>query len=63
MLSDDNVDDDGFFRYKKNNNVKRFFVTCLGVQKLQINEQDVSVRTCQKVKHTSPKLYENKGRT
>ena len=42
---------------------KGFFVTCLGLQKLKINEQDVSVRTCKKVEYTSSKLYENKGRT
>ena len=57
MLSDD---DDGFSRCKKK--AKKIFVTCLRLQKLIINEQDVFVRTCKKVEYTSSKLHENKGR-
>ena len=41
---------------------KKIFVTCLGVTKLIINEQDVTIRTCKKVEYTPSKLYENKGR-
>ena len=51
----------GFLRYKKEEGQK-IFVT-LGCKNYKINEQDVSVRTCKKVKHTSSKLCENKGRT
>ena len=38
-----------FLRCKKN--AKRFFVTCLGLQKLIINEQYVFVRTYKKIKY------------
>ena len=57
MLSDD---DSGFFEALKES--QKIFVTCLGLQKLQKNEQDVSVRTCKKGEYTSSKLYENKRR-
>ena len=57
MLSNDN---DGFFKVHKG--AKKTFVTGLGVAKLIINEQDVAIRTCQKVEYTPSKLHENKGR-
>ena len=54
-------DNDGFFlKYKQG--AKKIFVTCLGVTKLIIKEQDIAVRTCKKVAYTTPKLCENKGR-
>ena len=34
----------------------------LGITKIVINEQEVAVRTCKKVKYTPSKLYENKAR-
>ena len=49
-----------FLRCKRE--AKITFVTCLRVTKLIINEQDVAVRTCKKVKYTPSELYENKGR-
>ena len=49
-----------FLKYKQE--VKKIFVTCLGVTKPIINEQDIAVRTYKKVKYTLSKLYENKGR-
>ena len=57
ILSDD---DDGFFEVLTGG--KKIFVTCLGITKLIINEQDVAVRTCKKVEYTPSKLYGNKGR-
>ena len=49
-----------FLRCKRE--AKKTFVTCLGVTKLIINEQDVVVRIFKKVEDTTLKLYENKGR-
>ena len=49
-----------FLKYKQE--VKKIFVTCMGVTKPIINEQDTTVRTYKKVKYTPSKLYENKGR-
>ena len=49
-----------FLKYKQE--VKKIFITCLGVTKPIINEQDIAVRTYKKVKYTLSKLYENKGR-
>ena len=43
-------------RYKKD------FCNLIGAIKLIINEQDITVRTCKKVEHTTSKLYENKRR-
>ena len=57
MLSDG---DDGFFEVQKRR--LKDFCNLPGVTKLIINEQDVAVRACKKVEHTSSKLYENKGR-
>ena len=48
-----------FLRCKKK--VKKVFVTCLGLQKLIVNERDVAVRTCKKVEYTPSKLYEDRG--
>ena len=39
------------------------FCNLLGLQKLTINEQDVSVRACKKVECTPSKLYENEVKT
>ena len=50
----------GFLRCKQE--CKMTFVTCPGVTKLMMNEQDVAVRTCKKAEYTLPKLHENKGR-
>ena len=60
MLSDDddNDDDDGFFEVYTGG--EKDFVTCLGVTKLIINKQDVTIRTCRKVKYIPSKLNENK---
>ena len=49
-----------FSRCKKK--AKKFFCNLIGVTKLIINEQDITVRTCKKVKYTPSKLNENKGR-
>ena len=39
---------------------RKDFCNLPGVAKLIINEQDITVRTCKKVKYTPLKLYENK---
>ena len=62
MLSDDDDDDDNHGFLGVLTGGKKIFVTCLRVTKLTINEQDVAVRTCKKVKYTLLKLHENKGR-
>ena len=59
MLSDD--DDGGIFEACKKD--KKDFCNVPEGYKMIMNEQDVVARNSKRVKYTTSKLYENKGRT